>query len=194
MNLLETVAAGLVLVDDEDLQKYGDWVVIVNPDQNNYIKVQIRNLVPPYKYWSLGRLVLNMADPKVEVDHRNLNPRDCRKQNLRTATSSQNKMNRNVRSNSLTGYKGVSRVKTTGRYVASITTKLGKITLGSSSNPIAAALLYDAAATKYFGEFARLNFQPELTPCENLDRKTTNAWSGGDSNVSCSTGAGTLED
>lgn len=182
MNLLQAIALEQVQVDADALQAYGDWSVVVYEDQNKYVKVQIRN--PEGKYLALSRLILGTA-AGVEVDHENLNPLDCRRNNLREATSAQNKMNRDVRKDSQTGYKGVYLVKATGLYRAMITTSMRRLLLGSSYDPVVAAKMYDTAAKKYFGEFARLNFPEESVQCENSNAKITNGWNGGDSSVSC---------
>jgi len=51
--------------------------------------------------------VINGTPGKMETDHINLNKLDNRKANLRTATSSLNKINRPMQPNNSSGYKGV---------------------------------------------------------------------------------------
>ncbi len=89
------------------------------------------------------------------VDHINRNKLDNRRSNLRSATWSQNNANSNKPRNK-TGYKGVYPSKK--RWYANIQVNKVPIYIGSFKTPIEAALAYDEAAIKYFGEFASLNF------------------------------------
>lgn len=52
------------------------------------------------------------------IDHINRNKLDCRRENMRIATSQINSLNRNAPANSNTGYKGVSLDKRSGKYRA----------------------------------------------------------------------------
>jgi HNH endonuclease/AP2 domain len=95
------------------------------------------------------------------VDHVNGNGLDNRRSNLRTATDSQNSMNRGRRSDNTSGYKGVSWNRQCQSWEASIC-MAGKSTyLGLFSAAKTAARAYDMAAIATFGEYARLNFPEE---------------------------------
>jgi hypothetical protein len=94
------------------------------------------------------------------IDHRNHNGLDNRPGNLRLATHIEN--NRNMRKQkpkSTSRYKGVDRVKATGKYRARIAVAGHRLFLGSFNDELSAAKAYDQAAVKYFGEFACLNFK-----------------------------------
>jgi hypothetical protein len=93
----------------------------------------------------------------LEVDHRNGNSLDNRRQNLRRCTRVQNCQNRRLRSDARLPYKGVQRRSDDGRFRARICVDGVRVALGSFATPEAAALAYDHAARFYFGEFARLN-------------------------------------
>lgn len=95
--------------------------------------------------------------PKGEVDHINRNKLDNRRANLRLATNAQNQANRSARKNSKSGVKGVHFVPSEKKWKAQITNKGVKVTLGRFADKEAAALAYNAAATKLFGDFALLN-------------------------------------
>jgi hypothetical protein len=70
----------------------------------------------------------------------------------------QNCYNQPHKSTNTSGYKGVSLVRQTKRWEARIR-HLGKLLhLGCYDTPEDAARVYDDAARKYHGEFARLNF------------------------------------
>ncbi|MFH1881710.1 MAG: AP2 domain-containing protein, partial [Planctomycetota bacterium] len=88
------------------------------------------------------------------------NSLDNRKANLRSATRQQNCWNSSKRRTGLSKYKGVSRNKR-GREWKAMLTVNGKTTyLGSFHDQKQAAKAYDAAAKKYYREFAALNFPP----------------------------------
>ena len=113
----------------------------------------------------MHRDIMNPPDNLV-VDHRNSDGLDNRRQNLRLATKSQNGCNSRKRKNTSSVYIGVHLRKKQGRWEAEITHNRKKIWLGSFDNEIAAAKAYDAAAKKYHGEFARLNFPEENNNAE----------------------------
>jgi hypothetical protein len=97
----------------------------------------------------------------LDVDHINGNPLDNRKCNLRVVSHQENCFNRKLSKNNSTGYKGVSIFRPNGKYKASIKVNYKQIHLGYFETPEDAALAYNNAATKYFGEFARLNEIPK---------------------------------
>lgn len=91
------------------------------------------------------------------IDHINGDTLDNRKINLRPATQAQNQMNKGAQKNSSTGIKGVCPTANGNKYRASIKAN-GKIHhLGTFANIEEAASVYDDAAKRFFGEFARLN-------------------------------------
>lgn len=93
-----------------------------------------------------------MEPPKdFRVDHKNLDSLDNRPWNLRVCTKSQNGANR--RSWNKTGFKGVKKMQN-GKWQARVMAK----SVGVFSTIVEAAIAYDAAARKAFGEFARTNF------------------------------------
>ncbi len=97
------------------------------------------------------------------VDHRNTNSLDNRRENLRNATKSQNQQNRNkVKRKTTSRFIGVYREKRTGHWVACIARRGKRMNLGTYGNELDAAKAFDAAAKKYRGEFAKLNFPKEI--------------------------------
>lgn len=95
-------------------------------------------------------------DPVGVIDHRNLQKSDNRWANLRLASPAQNNANSLVRSHSELGVKGVTRSDTKSeRYQAVIRVKGKAISLGSFGTIEEASQAYQAAARKYYGEFAR---------------------------------------
>jgi hypothetical protein len=92
-----------------------------------------------------------------EVDHKDGNGLNNQRNNLRPATSSQNKMNQKLKINNISGFKGVSWDKENNKWRASIGLNGRNLKLGRFTTPIEAAKVYNTAALEYFGEFARLN-------------------------------------
>ena len=92
------------------------------------------------------------------ADHIDGNTLDCRRANLRLATVAQNAHNRRLGRANTSGFKGVSFRRDRGTWLACIR-KDDKLTkIGTYRDPILAAVAYDEAAERLFGEFAHLNF------------------------------------
>jgi hypothetical protein len=91
-----------------------------------------------------------------EVDHKNRNPLDNRRQNLRIATRSENCANSRGRGRSQ--FRGVAWHKRANKWVASLRLNKKQIHLGYFSSETAAARAYDVRAKVVHGEFANLNF------------------------------------
>lgn len=92
------------------------------------------------------------------VDHENHNGLDCQRSNLRIATAKGNSANRQPNRHRSCPFKGVHYHKKQQRFFAHIRVDRKKIHLGTFGTAEEAARAYDAAAVKYFGEFACLNF------------------------------------
>ena len=91
------------------------------------------------------------------VDHRDSNPLNNTRENLRLATNSQNQMNRCKVSNTTSHLKGVSWHKGNKSWDAQIKVDGKSIHIGSFSTQEDAHEAYKKAAIKYFGEFARFD-------------------------------------
>lgn len=104
---------------------------------------------------------LTEAPPGIEVDHKNGDGLDNRRENLRLATRQQNSTNTLLKSNNTTGYKGVSEYRREGNYRATIKVQGKQITIGYFNDPRNAALAYDAYVRTHFGEFGTYNFPEE---------------------------------
>jgi hypothetical protein len=100
-------------------------------------------------------------------DHENRNGLDCRRENLRAATYSQNNANRRFSIKNTSGYRGVRKTKE-GKWRAEIKVDSKKINLGCYWDIIEAAKAYDTASLKYFGEFANLNFPLTTNPNNSI--------------------------
>jgi hypothetical protein len=94
--------------------------------------------------------------PGREVDHCDLDKMNCRRNNLRPASSAQNKRNREKHKNNTSGHKGVYWDKVNQKWRAMIGVNGRYIHLGRFEDKGQAAAAYEAAARRYHGEFARL--------------------------------------
>jgi hypothetical protein len=74
-------------------------------------------------------------------------------------TFQENMRNKGKLKNTSSKYKGVSFHKRDKIYTAHITIDKKLIHLGTFKNEIQAAMAYDEAAVKYFGEYANLNIE-----------------------------------
>jgi len=90
--------------------------------------------------------------PKAEIDHANGNPYDNRLENLREATSGQNKFNIGYVFNK-TGYRGVSHHR--NKFVAEIRKDGTKTYLGLFDTAEEASAAREAAEPVFYPDFAR---------------------------------------
>lgn len=91
------------------------------------------------------------------TDHINHNKLDNRKSNLRTVTNSQNKANEPLRANNTSGFKGVTRHTSTGKWMARIKIDRRYRYIGLFNDEKSAANAYDMVARNIFGEYAFTN-------------------------------------
>lgn len=92
-----------------------------------------------------------------DVDHWNRDGLDNRRENMRICTRSQNLANQERKSARKTSlYKGVCRIPG-GRWQTQLYKDGQRFDVGRFDTEQEAALAYNAAAVKFFGEFARLN-------------------------------------
>jgi hypothetical protein len=96
--------------------------------------------------------------PAKLVDHHDGDGLNNRWVNIRTATGTQNCANSIKPSSNTSGYKGAYYDKRRQCFFAQIMVAGRQIYLGTASDVEDAAMMYDEAARKYFGEFAKLNF------------------------------------
>lgn len=167
-------------VDDEDYDRLigFNWTAnkakgVNKKGEPNYRAM--KNKSEKCRYIYMHRMIMNVTDPKIWVDHKDRNPLNNRKKNLRLCNAQQSACNvvREKTTNS-SKYRGVY---LTRKYTKKIK-KDGGISLWESKIPMwraiihadgkskhlgwfrnekKAALAYNQAALKYQGEFAVLN-------------------------------------
>ena len=98
------------------------------------------------------------AGPDEQVDHKDGDGLNNTRANLRVCTPAQNSHNSKKNCNAKTShYKGVSWHKVTRQWVARIGVDDRILSLGYTRSELQAAYLYNVAAVKHYGRFARLN-------------------------------------
>lgn len=95
------------------------------------------------------------AWPSAEVDHINRDPGDNRIENLREASKSENAQNRIARKDSVSGLKGVKKVRGYQKWSARIMIDGKRKYLGYFDTAEEAWAAYRDASEKYHGEFGR---------------------------------------
>lgn len=93
--------------------------------------------------------------PKAEIDHINGVRNDNRLTNLREVSALQNSYSKKKRGSA--PYKGITWYARRKTWQAQICVNYEHVHLGYRKDPKEAALLYDIAATKHFGEHAKTN-------------------------------------
>lgn len=131
------------LEDYEKIKNYFWYIdrkgyVVSGTDKSNFVR--------------LHRLILDIVDRKIQVDHIKHKKFDNRKSELRIANNGQNQMNKNVQKNASSGYKGVRFQN--GRWSARIHYNKKQIFLGYFDNIEDAIKARKEAEEKYFGEYS----------------------------------------
>lgn len=148
------------LIDDEDFELVNEfkWCAVQ----------QGRNFYATRGYWNkqtkktkqirMHRLIMDVTDPKIEIDHINGDGLNNQRYNLRICTRSQNQRNKRKQNNTTSKYEGVHWHKQHNKWIAKIRINGQRKHLGCFLCEIDAACYYDYYAIKYFDEFAKLNF------------------------------------
>lgn len=147
-------ASKRALVDDEDagMVNFFKWRLLSSGRAQMY-DGRKTNIM-------MHQLVMGRVPPGMEIDHRNGDPLDNRKSNLRFCTRQQNQLNRKFNSNNTRGFKGVSfndgpKGSKTRPWRAYIGLNKKRIFLGSFATAKEAGEAYLDAAKKLYGEFNR---------------------------------------
>lgn len=153
MKELKVANTLICFVDDEDYERLGKYVWSFNGTVKRNVYKTRRNM------FSISMANDVMQDYAKMFDHKDRNPFNNQKNNLRPATQSQNIMNTPKRKGTSSQYKGVCWVKAKQKWRAHITLNGKQINLGYFSDEISAAIAYDKKAVELFKEFANLNIK-----------------------------------
>lgn len=144
----------------------GRFVIVELADYEKLMQHKWRILSPPeyaVRQVTRRRFIymhneIMQPQPGFIVDHKDHCGLNNTRKNLRIATRSQNTCNNKKSRGQTSRYKGVCVSKEKGKFRATIMSNGKRIHLGYFKNEIDAAKAYDAAARKYHGDFAVLNF------------------------------------
>jgi hypothetical protein len=152
----------VALVDDcdyDELNKF-KWCAVKIGNSRTFYACRGITIDGKQKLVSMHRVILGLAkgDGNV-VDHSDHDGLNNQRENLRVCTNIENIRNQPKQTRPTSSqYKGVTWTEARRKWVARIRNSGTRIYLGGFTSEIEAAQTYDAAAIKYHGEFACLNF------------------------------------
>jgi hypothetical protein len=149
-SIIPLTNGGFALCSEEDFDYLSQFKWFHVSDGNTFYAARD---IDHKRYKRMHSEIMSEAAP----DHKNGDGLDNRRDNLRCATSSQNQMNRGKFAVAHSPFKGVTWHSRDHRWVARIKAAGKRIYLGSFTTETEAARAYNDAASKHFGEFARLN-------------------------------------
>lgn len=151
MKLLSLSNSNLVvMVDNEDFERVNQFTWFEVKTESS---VMIRSKISG-KSRSLSSFIMTTYEM---YDHKDRDPYNNQKDNLREADHSQNMCNRRKFKNSKSPYKGITRTRNKTKWQVQLQVDGNKMHFGNFISPIEAAKAYDKAARKYHGEFANVN-------------------------------------
>ena len=135
-----------------DLEDYNKIKDFYWQDEHGYLRTNVR-INKKHTRIYLHRLIANPDEDKV-IDHINCNRRDNRKNNLRSATQTQNTYNKAISSKNKSGRTGVFWLKNSKKWMVNISYKNKSIYIGVFEDKQQAIEARRKAEDIYYGEYA----------------------------------------
>lgn len=160
MKYIPLTQGQVAIVDDEDYEYLNQWKWYALWQRNikNFYAVRKQRVNGKRVMIFMHRLIMR-AKPGEQVDHINHITLDNRKCNLRICNRYENMHNSRKPINNSTGFKGVSFDRKIKKFKTQICVLGRSVYLGAYDNILDAAIAYDQAALKYFGDFAYPNLK-----------------------------------
>lgn len=144
------------ILDLDDYEYFKNESLISMIDKQKKTRIYIKGFTR--MAYPLSRVIMDIYDSKLVVDHINGNTLDNRRSNLRVCTQSQNLMNSKKSSNNKSGLKGVSWHKKNKQWQVFVGVNNKRIFGGYYKCRLLAGMKYDELAIKHHGRFAKLNY------------------------------------
>jgi hypothetical protein len=156
MKQIDLRNSGIALVDDDDYEylSKSKWYL----SKGGYaIHGEASNGIKPFA--KMHRIIMNINDCKIKIDHINGIKTDNRKENLRIATLAQNVHNSCKRINTKNNYKGTQYIKRLNLWQSRCRMNGEDYYLGVYKTEIAAAYSYNKKALE-LSSYSRINYLP----------------------------------
>ena len=145
----------VALIDDEDWDLVSGYKWHASKVLNTYYaRTRVKRADGSKTFLYMHRLLLGLVGRKVKADHRDGDGLNNRRENLRSCSHAENLRNRGAQVNNISGLKGVSWHKQSGKWDASIRVNGKGKHLGLFTTKEAAHAAYCRAAAELHGEFA----------------------------------------
>jgi len=153
MKIINLSQGKQTLVDDADFDYLVQWKwhAIHYKDTGLWYVSRVLK----HKVTAMHRLIMN-CPTGMQVDHIDGDGLNNQRYNLRICTKDENNINKRVRKDNTSGYKGVTWNKKSKKWIAQIKSKKIHYLLGSFDNPEEAYKAYCKSAKELHGEFSRL--------------------------------------
>ena len=151
----------IALIDDDDYEEISKYKWFANKRGKTYYAIRNSTYENGKRYLIYMHSIIAGTPKGMETDHMNGNGLDNRKENLRFCSPMENTYNRpemKRKTPKFSKYKGVYWRKSRNKWHVRIQANGKREYVGMYDDEIEAAKAYDAAAKKFHGEFAYLNF------------------------------------